>query len=65
MHVSSQPYLKTYMFPLFSLGTLIRITVLVIAVVLPFFMTYSTPSTAHTNVRFFHDFAPSDLQPNH
>ena len=45
MKVSSQPYLKTYIFPVLSLGTLLRLLFLVLAVALPFFLTYSTPST--------------------
>jgi hypothetical protein len=48
MKVSSQPYLKTYIFPLFSLGTLLRLLFLALAVIVPFFLTYSTPSTPHS-----------------
>lgn len=46
MHVSSQPYVKTYSFPLLSMTTLLKLTFLVLTVVLPFFLTYSTPSTS-------------------
>lgn len=65
MHVSSQPYLKTYLFPLFSLGTAVRLVVLILAVVLPFFMTYSTPSTLQHMARLLSDFSPADLQAIH
>lgn len=44
MRVSSQPYIKAYVFQLLSLGTLLRILFLVLMVILPFFITYSTPS---------------------
>lgn len=53
MKVSSQPYIKTYIFPLFSLGTLLRILFLVLAVALPFFITYSTPSKYIAMKTFF------------
>lgn len=53
MLVSSQPYLKTYLFPFWSLGTLIRVGMLVLAVVLPFFMTYSTPRKSNVSLEFF------------
>ena len=44
MLVSSQPYIKNYLFPFWSLGTLVRVVMLVAAVTLPFFLAYSTPS---------------------
>jgi hypothetical protein len=45
MQISSQPYLKTYTFPLLSIAALSKLALLVIAIALPFFLTYSTPST--------------------
>jgi hypothetical protein len=45
MQVSSQPYLKTYTFPLLSMTCLIKLIFVGLTVILPFFITYSTPST--------------------
>jgi len=44
MQVSSQPYLKTYNFPLLSMTCVIKIIFIALTVILPFFITYSTPS---------------------
>ena len=46
MQVSVQPYQKDYSFPLFSLTALVRLLSLFIAVALPFFLAYATPSTS-------------------
>ena len=46
MQVSVQPYQKDYSFPLFSLTALVRRLSLFIAVALPFFLAYATPSTS-------------------
>jgi hypothetical protein len=53
MLVSSQPYSKQYLFPLWSLGTLIRLAVLSVAVALPFFLAYATPSTPPIIIDFY------------
>lgn len=53
MLVSSQPYTKQYIFPFWSLGTLIRVILLAICVALPFFLAYSTPSTYPCHSDFY------------
>ena len=45
MLVSTQKYVRNYLFPFWSLGTLVRVVFLVAAVVLPFFLAYLTQST--------------------
>lgn len=45
MQVSSQPYRKTYTFPLLSVAALGKLLLIVLSIALPFFVTYSTPST--------------------
>ena len=46
MQISSQPYLRTYCFPVWSVAALAKVLILVLAVALPFFITYSTPSAS-------------------
>ena len=58
MQVSSQPYLKTYHFPPFSIATLLKLLLLIISIALPFFLTYSTPSTHPTILRLLPILAP-------
>jgi len=43
MKLSSEAYLKTYNFPLWSFSNLIKWTVLVLVIAIPFFLSYSTP----------------------
>lgn len=44
MHITSQPYLKTYTFTPLSVATSIKISLIILSISLPFFITYSTPS---------------------
>ena len=53
MLVSSQPYSKQYLFPFWSLCTLIRLTILAVPVALPFFLAYATPSTIPLTIDFY------------